>query len=246
MKPITTICRLTLVGLTLTIGAGCGANTKINLASDQVVNQVTLTTTEPSTITPAGQTSNPLTPAEQEEVIVTRDDPSLPPGCSPREVARLISAFFTAFEQGDPAQVARFVHPHFHWYMVNESAANEQQRHFVAYTWDELRPYFAERLAQGERLRLHVVDMSVSEETAFGSRVHVSYKFTRHAPDLLGEPDHKGIGGAAILCEPQQFYVSMLSSGPVLKDHDSGPPLCPLPPAGSSPNAIIACVRAHE
>jgi hypothetical protein len=107
-------------------------------------------------------------------VVVTRDDPGLPPGCRPRPLARRIAAFFDALNRGDPAATG-YIAPSGGWYSVSDG----RRRHFVSYSRRGLPEYFARRHRQGERLRLEQVDVN------FGNGLgHIAYLIDRRADGL--------------------------------------------------------------
>src|ERR671917_2282117 len=104
---------------------------------------------------------------EPTEVIVTSDDPSLPDGCHPRQVAELVIDFIDAFNRGDQELLSRLFFisegpspPDFSeeryypwsWYSVSEVGAGGRiESGFVTYDQGEMLRYFAQRHAQGER-----------------------------------------------------------------------------------------------
>ena len=188
-------------------------------------------------------------PPVRAEIIVTRENSTLPPNCSPREVAQLLIDFFDAFNRGDQARLAQLVHPKFNRYGAGGTSANPKGSMF--YKWDDLKTHFAERHKQGERLRLHWIEVGGSEDRSIGihGRIgQIAFGYTRHARDLLGGPDHSGVGKGAINCKEQKFFVLMLGgSGPMADEQamitSSGH--CPAPPAGSPPQAVIACARVE-
>ena len=186
----------------------------------------------------------------QREVIVTRDDSTLPSGCGPREVAQLIMRFFDAFNNGDQEQLDRFFgfESGFQWYSVTEGDPSKGGRHFVAYNPEDLLAYFAERHQQHERLRLITVDVA---GPSWHGGVDIAYFLTRRADDL--EPGLEGSerivhGKGAINCEKQQIFVWSMGMPMVDEKQPSGPlwreiGLCPDPPAGTPPTAVVACAR---
>lgn len=199
----------------------------------------------------------------QQEIIVTREGDSLPPGCSPRQVARLIMDFFDAFNNGDRDELDRFFGPDFKWYSVTEGDPSKGGRHFVTYGTagadtagpmgyptsakrDELLSHFAERHKQHERLKLIMVDVA---GPSWHGGVDIAYVLTRHADDLLDSPDHLSQGKGAINCEKQQIFVWSMGSTPAtggatqLADLFEQVKLCPKPPAGASSTTVVACAR---
>lgn len=88
-----------------------------------------------------------------EKVIITKDNPSLPGGCRPREVAGLITNFFDAFDRGDQGKLSRF--------FVQKgptpglyNAGPVPRKGFGTYHRDALLKYFVKRHEHREHLRL--------------------------------------------------------------------------------------------
>lgn len=153
--------------------------------------------------------------------IVTGDQRRGVAGCRPRRVGEHISSFFTAFNRGDQAVLARSIVPAdtFQWYIVAEKGHRES-RGFEAFgtrssradaTGRDQRPevlaYFARRHRQGERLRL--LEAAVTrirprswfpeiDETVAG----VEFVLVRRARDLaqLGGSNRVSSGKGALDC----------------------------------------------
>lgn len=193
-------------------------------------------------------TSRPYDPPVA--VLVTRDDPQLPSGCRPWQVAGLITSFFDAFNRGDQDQLARFwMLPKASdaqgqtWYSVTEDDPKQGGRHFVAYNQSDLLAYFAKRIAQRERLQLVMVDVGQGR----GGDVGVSYVLVRQADDLkpgLGGPERFAEGKGEINCKKQMLFVWSMAQ-------NSGTPEeivpfwpCPKPPDWSPGTSAIACSRS--
>jgi hypothetical protein len=142
---------------------------------------------------------------------VIGDPGTLPPGCQPEEVMRLVMRFFDAVNRGDLAQIDRLFaigagpagrKPQ-GWYSVDYSPPGQATRQFAAFTQSELLAYFRERHEQHEQLRL--VSLQVRSPTWHGG-VDVTYLLGRHADDIIGEERSYG-GKGAINCARQQIFV---------------------------------------
>jgi hypothetical protein len=164
-------------------------------------------------------------------VLVTRDDPSLPPACRPRALALRIGDFLDAVSRGDPAAV-RFVAPSGGWYSVTEGRA----RHFVAYDRAKLAAYFARRHAHGERMRL--LELGVGFANGLGQ---IEFRVDRRADDLrrLGVVGTLAHGKGAVDCSTRQVVVwSMGMATRRVPDFV----ICPRPRAARDA-AVVACAR---
>lgn len=264
---------LVLLALSVPLLGACSQSPAASNVNDQggapVVSLASATVTSPS-IPIADPTSSPvLTPSSDpptQEVIagpaasgpydppvavlVTRDDPGLPSGCRPWQVAGLITSFFDAFNRGAQDQLAHFwMLPRPSdaqgqtWYSVTEDDPKQGGRHFVAYNQSDLLAYFAKRIAQRERLQLVMVD--VGQER--GGDVGISYVLVRRADDLkpgLGGPEWFAEGKGMINCEKQVLLVWSMAQ-------NSGTPEeivpfwpCPKPPDWSPGTSVIACSRS--
>lgn len=206
---------------------------------DQTPNPTATTT---KMILSASPSSPSIGTLSSHEIIVTRDDIGLRPGCRPGDIANLIARFFDAFNRGDEAELARFFNSNLNWYSVSEGLVSEGGTHFVTYTPETLLGYFAERHKHGEHLRLLIVRANAS---VISDRVDIVYGLMRQADDLLSGPgEHDYAGKGSTNCKEQKIFVWSMGA-PIEKDPQpvTPPPngLCPAPPSGSSPYAIIAC-----
>ncbi len=203
-------------------------------------------------------TATPKAPGEtlqlggesEREIIVTRDNHALPPGCNPREVARLIVRFFDVLNHGDQERLANFifgsgpagVSPS-QWYSASEGVESQGGRHFVAYNLRDFLSYAVERHQQHERLRLIEVDVA---GPSWHGGVDIAYVLTRQADDLLSGPgEHMAHGKGAVNCKEQKIFVWSMGM-PIQKEQPCVTPaieLCPAPPPNSPSYAVIACSR---
>lgn len=184
-------------------------------------------------------------------ILVTRERSDLPAGCSPEEVARVLIDFFDALRTNDverllkrtalstdPDTVAST-----NWYAVNEPADRDGVRNFLSDTQAELIAYAATRQQQHERLQLRAVDVDPGED---GSIVGIVFYLNREADDLVAGRDHVASAKGSVDCATQRIRaitIMMWPAGGELEIDRHLRSLCPAPPAGSDPNAIVACAR---
>jgi hypothetical protein len=188
------------------------------------------------------------TQPEAQEVIVVRDNPTLPKGCSPAEVAQLIMGFLDAYNNGDQEQLIRFFPRTFEWYSdtVKADGVEVDEEHHFNFTTrpgsqDVLLDYVAERHQYGDHLRLVSVDVA---GPGWHGGADIAFRLTREADDL--EPDgHERYveGGGTISCQTREFMVWGMGTRPPDYPESHLARVCPEPPAGTSENAVIACAR---
>jgi len=179
-------------------------------------------------------------------VIVTRDDPSLPAGCRPRQTAGLIMNFFEAFNRGDQERLSRFFVPYYPIPGLYGVSEDRGSRGFGTQSRDELLRYFAERHKQGERLQLLKVDVGKGWESG---TANITFVITRKAGDLkpgLGGPDRVAMGKGGIDCKKQRIVVWQM--GMEMPEYDKriiSPYYgsCKEPPGWKPGEAVIACAR---
>jgi hypothetical protein len=166
------------------------------------------------------------------DVVVTRDDSSLPGACRPGRLAARIGDFLEAISRGDPA-AARYVAPSGGWYSVTEGRA----RHFVAYDRAKLARYFSRRHEHGERMRLR--EVAVGFANGLG---HIELQVERRADDLraLGVVGSLAHGKGAVNCSTRQVVV--WSMGMPTRRHPPPAGVCPRP-AAARDAAVVACAR---
>jgi hypothetical protein len=199
---------------------------------------------------------------EPTKVLVTSDDPSLPDGCRPRQIAELVIAFIDAFNSGDQERLSRLFFisegpspPDFSeegyypwsWYSVSEVGAGGQiEDGFVTYDQGELLRYFAERHGQGERLELIKVSSTQAGLLGEESNVGIVYVLTRDAEDLepgLGGPARIASGKGAINCVSQRIFVWSMEMrvGETRSEREAAGWLCTDPPGWRPGTAVVAC-----
>ena len=184
-------------------------------------------------------------------VVVTREDFTAPSRCRPSEVAERIVAFFDAFNRGDQEALARFFGADFRWYAVADGAGAG----FLAYNpeaearlmsagkdakagtaQETVLPYLAERHAHGEQLRLLSVSVSATPQE-HEPAVWIHYNVSRRADDLKpgrGGAEQVAHGKGLVKCQTQTIAVWNMTPGEMA-------PVCPAPPSGSAPTAVIVC-----
>jgi hypothetical protein len=196
------------------------------------------------------------------KVIVTSDDPSLPDGCRPRQVAELVISFIGAFNRGDQERLSRLFFisegpspPDFSeeryypwsWYSVSEVGAEGKiESGFVTYDQGEMLRYFAERHRQGERLELIKVSATQAGLLGEEGNVGIVYVLTRHARDLdpgLGGPSRIAFGKGAINCASQRIFTwSMeMRARETRTARQAAGWLCTDPPGWKPGAAVVAC-----
>jgi hypothetical protein len=180
------------------------------------------------------------------EIVVTRDNTSLPVGCDVLAVANFLNGFFDAFNRGDQDQLRAAVDTAaFKWYIVNEGTTTDGGTHFIGNETEPLIKYFADRHQHQERLQLVTVD--VDGPAAWGNGVDIGHVVTRRADDLpAGREGYSRVadGKGAITCPNKKLIV--WSMGMDLASAQSSIPLdhlCPDPAIGTPTPAVVACAR---
>ena len=196
------------------------------------------------------------------KIIVTSDDPSLPDGCRPRQVAELVIDFIDAFNRGDQELLSRLFFisegpspPDFSeeryypwsWYSVSEVGTEGRiESGFVTYDQGEMLRYFAERHRQAEHLGLIKVSATQPGLLEEEGNVGIVYVLTRDARDLepgLGGPARIAFGKGAINCESQRIFTWSMEMKATEKRsaREAASWLC-TDPAGWEPGkAVVAC-----
>jgi hypothetical protein len=196
------------------------------------------------------------------KVLVTSDDPSLPDGCHPRQIAELVIDFIDAFNRGDQEQLSRLFFisegpspPDFSeggyypwsWYSVSKVGAEGRiEDGFVTYDQGELLRYFAERHRQGERLELIKVSATQAGLLEEENNVGIVYVLTRNARDLepgLGGPARIAIGKGAINCQSRRIFTWSMEMrvGEERSEREAASWLCTDPPGWRPGTAVVAC-----
>ncbi len=173
-------------------------------------------------------------------VLVTSDDPELPLGCRPWQMAGLITQFFAAFNRGDTHRLAAFfpqefetsdVYPAGEWYSV------KGDRGVVAYDTPSLLRYLKQRHHARERLAL--IEVEVTRAWSKG-HVGLSFLLIRRADDLRPLPENETpnyVGKADVDCGNQTFGVWSIAE--IRKSEHTG--MCPEPRGWKLQDGAIAC-----
>jgi len=175
------------------------------------------------------------------KVFVTRDDPTAPPGCRPRQVAGLLQTFLDAFNRGDEARLRRFFHRDesgwkFQWYRLGDVG-------FYPADAEELFAYFERRHEHHERLRLVKAGMGTRQPGHVGGFLILE----RSADDLgRGSEEPQLIHGKADLdCETQTINLWSMTGKKVDGEVDVRAPWpCPIPPDWKPAEAAIVCAES--
>lgn len=206
--------------------------------------------------------SAPAREMQDVRVVVTGDDDTLPDGCHPRQVARVVADFFDAFNRGDLDRLSRLFFvaegpspPDFSddgsypwsWYSVSEGGAGGRiESSFITYDQGELLRYFARRHQKRERLRLLKVGLLGPGMLGERGNVGMIYILTREADDIppgMGGPDGLALGRGAINCERGQIFTwSMeMRTGETRNARDASGWLCRNPPGWKPSETVVAC-----
>lgn len=175
---------------------------------------------------------------EDQEVSVTRDDPGLPQGCSPNEVAHLLLNFLEAYNVGNQDELAElFAFGRESWF----SDSLTEAKNFTAYNEAEMLEYLADRYQHEDSLQLRQVDVA---GPSWHGGADIAFRLMRKADDLKPDTRERYVEGkGAIYCQTQQIMVwSMGTVSPDISEADLVQ-LCPDPPDGTPENAAVACAR---
>lgn len=200
---------------------------------------------------------------EQTRVIVTSDDPSLPDGCHPRQVADLVISFVDAFNNGDQATLSRIFFlsegpspPDFaersydpwSWYTVGKiEPGGKIVSGFVTYDQGDLLRYFADRHRKGERLRLLKLSLTRTGLLGMEDNVGFVYVLIRDARDLepgLGGPARIAYGQGAMNCTHRRIFAWRMDmrAGDDRTEREAANWLCTNPPGWKPGEAVVACI----
>lgn len=193
----------------------------------------------------AGCSGSMASQAEAQEIIVVRDNPALPEGCSPTEVAQLIMSFLDAYNRGDREQLADFFPSTFEWYSdtIVDSAEDDDKRSFDFSFRNRLLDYVAERHQHGDRLQLVAVNVA---GPGWHGGADIAFTLTREANDVRRGPEGReryAVGGGAIRCQSQKIWAWGMGTAPPDFPESDLSHVCPVPPDGAPENAVVACAR---
>lgn len=137
-----------------------------------------------------------------------------PDGCRPDQVAERLAQLSQAINEKDSALVMDFFRGGpFQWYSMGEAGtATTSERHFVAYTLNDLEGYFVERFAQDENWEmkeLHVNGWESARRLVHFGPVRIS-RTANDLPQELGGADNLTEGKGAYHCGSATFIVLSL------------------------------------
>jgi hypothetical protein len=199
---------------------------------------------------------------QPERVIVTSDDASLPEGCHPGQVARLVMSFVDAFNSGDQASLSRSfflsegpsppdfsdgTYDPWSWYTVsNVEPGGKIVSGFVTYDQGELLRYFAKRHRKGERMRLLKVSLTQTGLLGRDDNVGFVYAMNRSAADLdprFGGPARVASGQGAINCKNRRIFTwrMQMKAGDDRSTREAADWLCTNPRGWKPGKAVVAC-----
>ena len=192
-------------------------------------------TTRPGSPNPSYPASLNVSPNSSPDIVVTRENPSLPANCSPRETAALVVRFFDAFNRGDADELSHFFGASFVRYAVADKG---DVGGAPPTSVESLLTYFAERHKRRESLQLVTIDVA---GPAWHGGVDLSYALLRRADDLVPAGPKAIFGKGSIDCATRTI-IAWAMGGTV-------PParLCPdLPtPTARDVVIVIACARKN-
>jgi hypothetical protein len=184
--------------------------------------------------------AGPPTQVEAREVIVTRDDPTLPGGCGPAETARLIMHFLDAYNSSDQellADMFALYGDRNRWF----SDTRGEEVNFTARRQSSLLNYIAHRRQQDDRLQLVAVEVA---DSSWHGGVDIVFRLTRTANDLGPDGGERYVRGkGAIMCDLQKFMAWSMGTVPPHFPESDLSHVCPDPPDGAPENAVVACAR---
>lgn len=199
----------------------------------------------PQEARPARPTA-PVTDASQ--VLVTRDDATLPGACRPDRIAARLDAFFRAVSSGDRVTLDRLVGrgAQLKVYEINERGKGGRRRRFSSRRHDAVVRYLLRRRALGERIVLRQVEVGRgapfhTDEEAGDEVIGANVVVSRRAPDLARFGVNTSVAGGkgAIGCDGPTVRFLVLAIG--FEPPDLVANLCPRPRGERAPGKIIAC-----
>ncbi len=167
----------------------------------------------------------------RQQVVVTRDDPSLPPRCRPQRLATLVLDFFTALRQANGSRLERFFGPGFKWFSVTGSPVPRHKRHFVARQPESAIAY----VTRHRGFSLVLSELEVDAAPRRHSDIAYNGVWLRRGVRWLF------VGKGATSCSSP--VVKVWSMAVREERVERGPPLCPPPGEAPAPDTVVACVR---
>jgi hypothetical protein len=197
-----------------------------------------------------------------EEVVVTREARGFAPGCSPRQVAAVVTRFLDALDAGDmetldelfartdspgrPVEPTASERREFRWYSVTEggSVRTRPWRHRSVYDRPELLDYFAERHRRHERMRLLALEVRPSRTPGAVGFSFVVRREANDLPERLGGRQRIAHGKAGVFCPEREIYLWSMAMNLAEPGQDYPrrvPWECPRPARWSPGSSVIAC-----
>lgn len=184
------------------------------------------------------------------KLVVTRKNKSLPRGCAPGDMGRLILRFFEAVNSGDEETLASVFagEQEFQWYSVTEGSL-VAGRHTAITERGSVLPYFRQRRSVRERMSLRMVDVGRGAREGVG----IGFVVIREADDLAhgwGGTARIATGKAGITC-PGQKVVAWSMAMRAAPMGDRFPPslkwTCPKPKGWRAlQGPAVACARSSR
>jgi len=166
----------------------------------------------------------------RQAVVVTRDDPDAPSGCRPRAVGERLVDFAEALRTADTEALRQFWGSRFKWFSVTGPG---RERHFVAYRRGTALRYIRRK----DGLPITLSEADVDFEGYAGA--NMAYGGAWGAREL--PQDGKGF----LLCNKPTIRVWSMAIARRGEPAGHGQ-LCPKPPAGTDPDALVVCARGRR
>ena len=177
------------------------------------------------------------------DIVVTRDDPSLPEGCRPANVAEFVISFLDEVNEGE-VEIGRFFPSsgNFNFYGVITGDPKGDGDLFRVQRPEQLPPYFKERHRQRERIELKKIFVRGDAESMTAS---VVFELERTAKDLrrFGVDHTIATGKAGINCD-DHFFIQWAHFQHEQPDGSTNL-LCPDPPSQWE-DKVVACAPPPE
>lgn len=171
----------------------------------------------------------------QNTISVTRDDPTLAPGCRPRAVAERLLAFIDALNKKDASRVATFFGQGFRWFSITGSPG-ATQGHFTAYSRRDAVRYVTQRGDFNLALRsVEVGSPAGPERGDFGFELV-------WGKAINGQEERwQVVGKGAINCATREIDVWSMAVRPHGQEEQTS--LCPGVSEPARSGVVIACAR---
>jgi hypothetical protein len=183
---------------------------------------------------------DPIPPSEERdgrEIVVTREDPSLPEGCGVRQATEALLSFMEALSDGNLRALDRAFSREkiFQWVSI---AAPHALTGEATADREAIMSYFESRVSQSESYRLTnvIVETEIRNSRSIAA-VQVSFLATRRANDIEGAPAFRGY--AQLDCPSADIYAMHAGTPHPTEAIENW---CPAqrPTTG---DAVVACAR---